>query len=101
MRRVRIGNQEFFHEVSPIRRVVGVEMILEGGPHCDVCDHYILLDKSINPFSVPGIKQQLHCHDKCVEIVKEAFLKKDYTLLPEARLRRALEEADKNGILKK
>ena len=74
-------------------------MILQAGPHCDVCDTYILLDKSINPFSVPGIKQELHCHDNCVDIVKNAVGKKDYTLLPEGRLRKAFEEADKNGVL--
>lgn len=76
-------------------------MILQCGPHCDVCDKYILLDKSINPFSVPGIQQQLHCHDNCVDVLKNSFSKKDLTLLPDGRLRRALEEADKNGVLNK
>lgn len=76
-------------------------MITQAGPHCDVCDKYILLDKSINPFSVPGIKSELHCHDACVDVVKAAFEKKDYVLLPDGRLRRALEEADKNGVLNK
>lgn len=68
-------------------------MISEGEPHCDVCDK--LLDKNINPFSVPGIKQRLYCHDNCINVVEGAFSKKDYTLLPNGRLRRALEEVNK------
>lgn len=76
-------------------------MIIQGGPHCDVCDKYILVDRSINPFSVPGIKQEMHCHDACIEVIKEAFSKKDYKLLPNGRLRCAFEEADKNGYLKR
>jgi hypothetical protein len=67
-------------------------MITSHGPHCDVCDQYILLDKSINPFSVPGIAQELHCHDKCVDVVKTAFAAKDWKMLPEGRLRKVFED---------
>lgn len=67
-------------------------MITACGPSCDVCDKYILTDASINPFSVKGIKGELHCHDKCVEIVKRAFAAQDIGLLPDGRLKRAFIE---------
>lgn len=62
-------------------------MILQAGPNCDVCGDYILLDKSINPFTVKGIAQELHAHDKCVPIVQTAFAAKDWRQLPNGRLR--------------
>lgn len=43
------------------------------GPRCDVCDSYILLDNSINPFHVNGCEATLLAHDKCIEQVKAAF----------------------------
>lgn len=65
----------------------GNAMISEHGPNCDVCGDYILLDKSINPFKVAGILTELHCHDKCVDVVKNAFGAKDWRMLPDGRLR--------------
>lgn len=66
--------------------------LTQHGPRCDVCSDYILLDKSINPFSVEGIGQELHCHDKCKPLVLEAMAKKDWKLLPIGPLRKAYEE---------
>lgn len=64
--------------------------IQRAGPVCDVCGKYILLDKSVNPFSVTGFKNTLHCHDKCKEKIQSCG--KDWHLLPAGPLRNAFEE---------
>ena len=71
-------------------------MITKSGVICDVCDKYILFDKSINPFSAKGIKETLHCHDGCKKIVSKTSEENNYKLLPEGRLRRCFEEAEKS-----
>mgnify|MGYP001590614467 CR=1 FL=1 len=68
-------------------------MITSSGVICDVCDGYILLDKSINPFSVKGIERELHCHDDCKIKVLEA--EKDWHKLPDGSLKKAFEEHEK------
>ena len=45
-------------------------MMTSHGPRCDVCGDYILLDISVNPFSVRGIEAILLCHDACRPIVE-------------------------------
>lgn len=72
-------------------------MITQCGPRCDVCSDYILLDKSINPFSVTGIEQELHCHDRCKLIVLDAMSKQDWKLLPMGPLREAYEGANEKS----
>jgi hypothetical protein len=66
--------------------------IRKAGPVCDVCANYILVDKSINPFSVKGIAQVLHCHDRCKPLVIHMMEKKDYSMLPLGPLRTCFEE---------
>ena len=70
----------------------GGVMITMAGPQCDVCGNYILLDKSINPFTVKGIDGKLHCHDKCKLAVETAFGQKSWELLPEGPLKVAFRE---------
>mgnify|MGYP001600519920 CR=1 FL=1 len=67
------------------------------GPRCDVCSDYILLDRSINPFVVTGIVQELHCHDRCKPLVLETMSKKDWKLLPVGPLREAYERESVKG----
>ena len=75
-------------------------MITQAGPHCDVCDSYILFG-FVNNFRVNGIEQDLMCDDKCKDKVLEAFKSKDWQSLPNGKLRRAYKEyIDKGGILK-
>lgn len=53
--------------------------LTQHGPRCDVCGNYILLDRSLNPFTLNALKEngpdcrtpELHCHDRC----KPAVLK--------------------------
>lgn len=66
--------------------------IRQAGPWCDVCAGYILLDTSINSFSVKGIQGELHCHDRCKPLVIQAMESKDYTILPAGPLRTCFEE---------
>ncbi len=65
-------------------------MITQHGPKCDVCGSYILVDKSINPFSVKGIERELHSHDKCKVKVETAT---EWEQLPDGPLRKCFEEA--------
>jgi len=67
-------------------------VITSAGPRCDVCDGYILTDKSINPFFVKGIKETLHCHDECKQLVIDAS---GWESLPEGRLKRAFAANEK------
>ena len=67
-------------------------MLTMAGPKCDVCGTYILLDHSINPFTVKGIEQELHCHDKCKAAVESAFNQKSWKLLPEGPLKAVFRE---------
>ena len=69
-------------------------MLTQSGPSCDVCGDPMLLDKSMNWFSVPGIVQKLSCHDKCKPKVEHAIFKKDWKLLPEGPLRKVFEEQE-------
>lgn len=64
-------------------------MLTQSGPKCDVCGNYIFFDKSINPFSVEGIKETLLSHDKCKSKVEGAFKWQD---LPNGPLRKAFED---------
>lgn len=67
-------------------------MITQAGPRCDVCGGYILLDTSLNPFHCNGIEQELHCHDKCKEIIEKTKLWED---LPPGPLREVFEQSSK------
>lgn len=66
--------------------------LTSSGPKCDVCGGFIILDKSINPFSVSGIGQTLHCHDRCKLEVMKAYLKSDWKILPEGPLKKAFQD---------
>ncbi len=68
--------------------------ITSSGPVCDVCGDYILLDKSTNQFTIRGIAQKLHCHDKCKVALKTAGT--DWKLLPEGPLRKVFEDQEGN-----
>lgn len=65
-------------------------MITQSGPQCDVCGKFILLDRSINPFTIPGISGTLLAHDKCKVFVEG---KRDWRQLPDGPLRKVFEEA--------
>jgi hypothetical protein len=67
-------------------------MIRRSGPVCDVCDRHIIFDKSINPFTIPGIEGTLCCHDACKTYIEEMAVKQDWRILPEGALRRCFEE---------
>lgn len=67
-------------------------MITSSGPRCDVCGDPMLLDKSMNWFTVPGISQKLSCHDNCKPKLEFAISKENWKLLPEGPLRRVFEE---------
>jgi len=68
-------------------------MITSSGAICDVCGKYILpLDPNelVNVFTVKGLKEQLHCDNKCKELIKS--IGKDWTRLPkEGRLYKTFE----------
>jgi hypothetical protein len=66
-------------------------MMTQAGPRCDICGEYILLDKSINPFTIQGIQGTLLSHDKCRHFVEE---NKDWTRLPPGPLRMVFEEEE-------
>ena len=63
-------------------------MITSHGPSCDVCNNYILLEPSTNPFSIFGV-DGLHAHLKC----KKAILALDtnaprfWDALPDGRIK--------------
>lgn len=67
------------------------------GPVCDVCNKHILLDKSINPFTVKGIAGTLICHDDCKPYVEKACLTKDFHDFPPGPLREVFEQAEKKS----
>jgi hypothetical protein len=67
--------------------------LTQHGPSCDVCDNYILLEPSINPFSIFGVGE-LHAHLKC----KQAILALDtsayrfWDALPKGRVRQLADD---------
>ena len=73
-------------------------MITSSGVVCDVCGKYILPldpDELVNFFSIKGIKETLHCDNKCKQLLLS--INKDWTKLPkEGRLYKAFEEQQKN-----
>jgi len=70
-------------------------MITSSGAICDVCGKYILpLDpeERVHSFNVKGIKQTLHCDNKCKELLLS--IGKEWQLLPkDGPLYKAFEEA--------
>jgi hypothetical protein len=72
-------------------------MITSSGAICDVCGEYILPldpDELVNAFSVKGIKETLHCDNKCKELLLS--IGKEWQLLPiKGRLYQAFLEASK------
>jgi hypothetical protein len=72
----------------------GVQVSLtQHGPSCDVCNDYILLDRSINPFRIFGV-EGLHCHDKCKYLILALDTSKEHfwKALPPGRLRDLADE---------
>jgi hypothetical protein len=72
-------------------------MITSSGAICDVCGKYILpIDPNelVNCFSMKGIKETLHCDNKCKQLLLN--INNDWTKLPkEGRLYKAFEEYNK------
>lgn len=68
------------------------------GPSCDVCNEYILLDTSINPFSIFGV-DGLHCHDRCKDLILAMNTKTPlfWRELPDGRVRQLAEEIHSHG----
>ena len=70
--------------------------ITSSGVKCDVCNRFILLE-DYYPFTISGIKQELHADKKCLDIVKSIDTGQggdgDWTKLPEGPLRTVFEEA--------
>jgi len=71
-------------------------MITSSGPICDVCGNYILPvdpNELVNCFEVKGIKETLHCDNKCKQLLLS--INNDWTKLPkEGRLYKAFEEVN-------
>ena len=70
-------------------------MITSSGPKCDVCGNYILPidpDEVVHSFGVSGIKETLHCDNRCKEILNS--IGNDWTKLPAGPLRKVFEEAN-------
>ena len=68
-------------------------MITSSGAICDVCGEYILpLPKElVNCFGIKGIKETLHCDNKCKQLLLS--IGNDWTKLPEkGRLYKAFKE---------
>jgi len=57
----------------------------------------MIIDKSMNAFTIEGIKGQLHSHDKCRHFVEDS---KDWKTLPKGPLREVFEEfyQEKGGM---
>lgn len=72
--------------------------LTKAGMMCDVCDHFILLDPEFENFSVKGVDGMLQCHLKCKQTLIDCG--KDWTKLPESRLRKAFEEVNAQAALK-
>lgn len=72
-------------------------MITSSGPICDICGKYILpLDPNelVNCFTIKGIKETLHCDNKCKKLIKS--IGTDWTKLPhEGRLYKTFKEYSK------
>lgn len=75
-------------------------MMTKSGVICDVCDKCILPLKSIlgleetemiTPFTVKGIREELHCCNKCKELLRS--INGNWKKLPDGRLRKAFEKA--------
>jgi len=64
-------------------------MITSSGAKCDVCGKYILPlgDERVHTFGVSGIDRDLHCDNKCKEIVLAVGT--DWQRLPDGPLRQA------------
>lgn len=73
--------------------------ITSSGPRCDICGDYILLDKSMNPFRVPGYDGMLICHDKCRPLVEGQRGQKMYDALPDGPLKKLFDSARESGLL--
>jgi len=74
-------------------------MITSSGAKCDVCGRFILPfdpEERVNPFKVKGINRELHCDNKCKQLLIDAG--KDWHKLPDGPLRTAFEEAEKTQI---
>ncbi len=54
----------------------------------------MLLDKSINPFNVNGIKETMICHDNCKPKIQAAARSGDWRELPDGPIRKAFEKAE-------
>lgn len=74
-------------------------MITSSGAICDVCGKYILPidpEELVNCFGVKGIKETLHCDNKCKQLLLS--INNDWTKLPkEGRLYKAFNERNKIG----
>lgn len=69
-------------------------MITSSGAICDICGKYILPldpDEMVNCFGVKGVKETLHCDNKCKQLLLS--INNDWTKLPkEGRLYKAFKE---------
>ena len=72
-------------------------MLTPSGPQCDVCGNYILPigEERVNHFTVPGIKSELMCDNKCKAKVIDATNAGDFMLLPDGPLKRIFIENSK------
>lgn len=71
-------------------------MLTSSGYRCDVCGNYILglteKDGVYNFKLSPFVEMLHHCY-KCKPLLLEMFEKQDISVLPDGRVRRALEKA--------
>ena len=59
--------------------------IFSSGAYCNVCGNPIF-DGAINQFKINNSKM-MHCHDKCLFILKKFNETEDESLLPESELK--------------
>ena len=72
-------------------------MIEQAGARCDICGEYILLDTSVNPFTMKGIDGTLTCHDNCKPVLKSAMVEGSWRALPDGPLRKAFEKQEEEA----
>ena len=67
--------------------------ITQHGVSCDVCDNYILLEPSTNPFSIFGV-DNLHAHFRCKKLILALNTKRHrfWDELPDGRVRALADE---------
>lgn len=75
--------------------------ITEHGLSCDVCNDYILLEPSGNPFRIFGV-EGLHAHEKCKRTILSLDIKEPlfWRNLPDGRVRQLAEDIHERAAVR-